>query len=103
MQLIHSTHTHLIASQTRMQMLPQSPQDRGVKINERNSYTHTYLTASQTHMHVLPQSPQDGGIDGGLRLGKQAELEGLLAQRDAHKRQEREKKITAKYHKVSEV
>jgi hypothetical protein len=54
-------------------------------------------------MHVLPQSPQDGGIDGGLRLGKQAELEGLLAQRDAHKRQEREKKITAKYHKVSEV
>eukprot|EP00983_Pelagomonas_calceolata_P018819 591639-Pelagomonas_calceolata.AAC.1 len=47
------------------------------------------------------QPPHEGGLDGGLRLAKQAELDKLVALRDAHKRQEKEKKITSKYHKAS--
>ncbi len=46
------------------------------------------------------QTPEQGGLDGKLRQSKQEELEKLIALRDAHKHQEREKKITAKYHKV---
>jgi len=78
----------------------------GVQDPEQNVY-HTALSPGHTHMTAYcaacPQSPKEGGIDGGLRLGKQAELEKLIAVRDAHKNQEREKKVTARYHKVREA
>ena len=35
-------------------------------------------------------------------MAKQAELEALIAEREGHKQQAREKKITARYHKVSQ-